>query len=66
MPRVLIRRTPLADFLAALTLLTRLPVWRLVQPPQEAYRHTVPYWPLTGWITGRWWWICWKRLPSNT
>lgn len=52
MPRVLIRRTPLADFLAALTLLTRLPVWRLVQPPQEAYRHTVPYWPLTGWITG--------------
>ena len=33
MPRVLIRRTPLADFLAALTLLTRLPVWRLGAAP---------------------------------
>ena len=31
---------------------TRLPLWRLYQPPQEAYRSVVEWWPLVGWVTG--------------
>ena len=31
---------------------TRLPFWRLHQPPQECYKTVVEHWPLTGWLTG--------------
>ena len=31
---------------------TRLPFWRLHQPPKEAYATVVEHWPLTGWLTG--------------
>jgi adenosylcobinamide-GDP ribazoletransferase len=31
---------------------TRLPLWRIYQPPQDAYNSVVEYWPLTGWLTG--------------
>lgn len=31
---------------------TRLPFWRLYQPPKEAYATVVEHWPLTGWLTG--------------
>ena len=37
---------------AALIFFTRLPFWRLYQPPKESYRAVVEYWPLTGWLTG--------------
>ncbi len=37
---------------AALIFFTRLPFWRLYQPPKEAYRAVVEYWPFVGWITG--------------
>ncbi len=37
---------------AALIFFTRLPFWRLYQPPKECYRAVVEYWPLVGWITG--------------
>lgn len=37
---------------AAFIFFTRLPFWRLHQPPQHCYKHVVEYWPLTGWITG--------------
>jgi len=37
---------------ASLIFFTRLPFWRLHQPPQEAYRSVVEHWPLVGWITG--------------
>lgn len=37
---------------AALIFFTRLPFWRLHQPPRESYRAVVEYWPLAGWITG--------------
>ena len=37
---------------AALIFFTRLPFWRLYQPPQASYKAVVEYWPLTGWITG--------------
>ena len=37
---------------AALIFFTRLPFWRIYQPPKEAYRAVVEYWPLTGWLTG--------------
>lgn len=30
---------------------TRLPLWRLHQPPRECYQSVVEYWPLTGWLT---------------
>lgn len=37
---------------AALTLFTRLPVWKWVEVPQSYYSAAVVYWPLIGWITG--------------
>lgn len=40
--------TPFAAFI----FFTRLPFWRLHQPPQSCYRHVVEYWPLVGWLTG--------------
>ena len=36
---------------AAFIFFTRLPFWRLYQPPREAYRAVVEFWPLTGWLT---------------
>ena len=37
---------------AAFIYFTRLPFWRLHQPPKEAYATVVEHWPLTGWLTG--------------
>ena len=37
---------------AALTLFTRLPVWKWIDIPQSCYSTAVVYWPLTGWFTG--------------
>lgn len=37
---------------AAFIFFTRLPLWRLHEPPRECYRAVVEYWPLVGWITG--------------
>ncbi len=37
---------------AALIFFTRLPFWRVYQPPKESYRAVVEFWPLTGWLTG--------------
>ena len=37
---------------ASLIFFTRLPFWRLHQPPKECYKTVVEHWPLTGWITG--------------
>lgn len=37
---------------AALIFFTRLPFWRVYQPPQASYKAVVEYWPLSGWITG--------------
>lgn len=37
---------------AAFIFFTRLPFWRLRQPPQSSYSAVVEWWPLTGWITG--------------
>ena len=36
---------------AALLFFTRLPLWRLYQPPVDAYRCVVEWWPLMGWLT---------------
>lgn len=36
---------------AALIFFTRLPFWRLYQPPKSSYAAIVEWWPLTGWIT---------------
>ena len=30
---------------------TRLPFWRLYQPPRDSYKAVVEFWPLTGWLT---------------
>lgn len=38
--------------LAAFIYFTRLPFWRLRQPPRGSYTSVVEYWPLTGWLTG--------------
>ena len=37
---------------AALIFFTRLPFWRVWNPPQEAYSRVVELWPYAGWITG--------------
>jgi len=37
---------------AAFIFFTRLPFWRLHQPPQACYATVVEHWPLTGWLTG--------------
>ena len=37
---------------AALIFFTRLPFWRVYQPPQASYKTVVEYWPLAGWLTG--------------
>ena len=37
---------------AALIYFTRLPLWRMYQPPKSAYRAVVEFWPLAGWLTG--------------
>ncbi len=41
-----------ANILASFIFFTRLPFWRLYQPPKEAYATVVEHWPLTGWLTG--------------
>lgn len=42
----------LKDAAAALTLFTRLPVWRLAKVEQRNYDRAVTFWPLAGWATG--------------
>ena len=37
---------------AAFIFFTRLPFWRVYQPPRECYKTVVEHWPLTGWLTG--------------
>ncbi len=37
---------------AALIFFTRLPLWRVYQPPQASYKAVVEFWPLAGWLTG--------------
>lgn len=37
---------------AAMIFFTRLPFWRLHEPPKECFSSVVEYWPLTGWLTG--------------
>lgn len=38
---------------AALMFFTRLPFWKIRKDvPQEAFRHVVEYWTLSGWLTG--------------
>lgn len=37
---------------AALIFFTRLPFWRMHQPPKECYKTVVEHWPLAGWLTG--------------
>ena len=37
---------------ASFIFFTRLPFYRLYQPPVESYQAVVEYWPLTGWLTG--------------
>lgn len=37
---------------ASFIFFTRLPFWRLHEPPKESYRTVVEHWPLTGWLTG--------------
>lgn len=37
---------------ASLIFFTRLPFWRIYQPPQQCYETVVEHWPLAGWLTG--------------
>ena len=37
---------------AALTLFTRLPLWKWIEIPTSSYSTAVVFWPLAGWLTG--------------
>ena len=37
---------------ASLIFFTRLPFWRLHEPPKECFNMVVEHWPLVGWLTG--------------
>ena len=37
---------------AAFIFFTRLPLWRIYQPPKQCYESVVEHWPLVGWLTG--------------
>lgn len=37
---------------AALIFFTRLPIWKIANPPQSAYKDVVVLWPLVGWLSG--------------
>ena len=37
---------------AAFIYFTRLPFWRIYEPPKECYKTVVEHWSLTGWLTG--------------
>lgn len=37
---------------AAMIFFTRLPLWRLHQPPAHCYQQVVEYWPLSAWLSG--------------
>lgn len=37
---------------AALTLFTRIPLWKWVEIPASAYTQAVVFWPFAGWLTG--------------
>lgn len=53
--------------LAALTFFTRLPFWRIREIPADAFKQVVPFWPLTGWLTGGvtalTFWLCSRLMP---
>lgn len=36
---------------ASFIFFTRLPFWRIYQPPKQCYDSVVEHWPLTGWLT---------------
>ncbi len=40
------------ELLAAITFFTRLPLWRVCHIPTDAFKNVVPFWSLTGWLTG--------------
>ncbi len=42
----------MVNVFASLIFFTRLPFWRICQPPKEAYATVVEHWPLVGWLTG--------------
>ena len=52
---------------AAFIFFTRLPFWRLHEPPQECYKSVVEHWPLTGWLTASFMaatlWVCSIFMP---
>lgn len=52
---------------AAFIFFTRLPFWRLHEPPQECYKSVVEHWSLTGWLTASFMaatlWACSMFMP---
>ena len=54
---------------AALIFFTRLPFWRLYEPPKDCFKTVVEHWPLTGWLTGgimaATLWLCAQVFPYH-
>lgn len=38
-------------FIAAITFFTRIPLWKFITLPTDAFARIVPFWSITGWIT---------------
>src|SRR5574344_72405 len=47
-----ILRNTFDNIWAAFIFFTRLPLWRIYQPPKDCYAKVVEFWPLVGWLTG--------------
>lgn len=45
-------KRPLHSLIAALTMYTRLPMWRLAQLERDDYASGVQWWPMVGFVTG--------------
>lgn len=39
------------QFIAAITLFTRIPLWRFTSLPEGVFSQIIPFWSITGWIT---------------
>ena len=54
---------------AAFIFFTRLPFWRLHEPPKECFKTVVEHWPLTGWLTSGMMaatlWLCAQVFPYH-
>ncbi len=62
-------KNQLQNLVAAISFFTRIPLYRLMQPPKESYSRVLPYATAAGWVVGAFaagvWWMLSLALPPN-